>query len=116
MEVFIAIGSNRGNRAENIQKAIDLLKDCQGVTLEKVSSIIETEPEGGPPQEKYLNAVVKIKTSHSARELLIILQAIESQLGRKRVIKDGPRTIDLDILLYGSSSLFNILISFSRIL
>ncbi|UCD15056.1 MAG: 2-amino-4-hydroxy-6-hydroxymethyldihydropteridine diphosphokinase, partial [Candidatus Omnitrophota bacterium] len=63
--------------------------------------IIETTPQGGPPQPKYLNGVVKIKTHLSARHLLNVLQTIEKRLGRRQLIKNGPRPIDLDILLYG---------------
>jgi len=66
----------------------------------KISKIIETQPEGGPPQDRYLNCIIEIKTSLSPYELLRRLQRIESDLGRVRTIKNGPRTIDLDILLY----------------
>ncbi len=98
--VFIGIGSNLGNRQENIQKAIDLLKNNNCCELFKTSSIIETEPQGGPAQPNFLNSVIKIKTSLSARELLKTLQSIENQLGRRRTVKNGPRVLDLDILLY----------------
>lgn len=99
--VFIGIGSNLGNRRDNINKALELLKSHSGIVIEKFSSIIETEPIGGPAQGKYLNAVVKIQASLSPKELLKILQDIENQLGRVRAVKNAPRTIDLDILLFG---------------
>lgn len=102
---YIALGSNLGDRHFNINKAIEYLKANQNIRVEKVSSIIETEPQGGPPQGKFLNAVVKIKTSLSCEELLRFLQDIENKLGRKRSIKNGPRTIDLDILLYGNKKI-----------
>lgn len=99
--VYIGIGSNLGNRKKNIEKAIELLKKVKGIKVLKVSSIIETEPLGGPPQQKYLNGVIKLITELEPLELLKVLQKIENRLGRIRKEKNGPRTIDLDILLYG---------------
>ncbi len=101
VEVFIGVGSNLGDREKNITQALKFLQDTPGVTIEKVSSVIETEPQGGPPQSKYLNRVIKIKTTCSPQELLRVLQNIENRLGRVRKERFGPRTIDLDILLYG---------------
>lgn len=73
----------------------------KGIILEKISSIIETDPVGGPPgQGKFLNAVVKIHTDLSPHALLACLQSIELGLGRVRKEHHGPRTIDLDILFY----------------
>lgn len=100
-EVFISIGSNLGNREENIQKAITFLKKNPCVEVEKVSSLIETEPQGCPPQPLFLNGVIKIHTSLLAADLLRLLQDIERTLKRARTVINGPRTIDLDILLYG---------------
>jgi len=97
---YIGLGSNLGNRQANINKAIEYLKSNSQIKIEKISSIIETEPQGGPPQGKFLNAVVKIKTSLAPQDLLRFLQDIEAKLGRTRLIRNGPRTIDLDILLY----------------
>lgn len=102
INVFIGIGSNLGDRLENIHKAIKCLRDTNGIEIEKISSIIETEPVGSQPQGKFLNGVVKIKTDLFSQEMLTILQDIENKLGRVRTIKNGPRTIDLDILLYGN--------------
>lgn len=99
--VFIAIGSNIGDREKNINQAIYLLKRESRIRVEKISAIIETEPQGGPPQGKYLNGVIKVKTTFSPRSLLKVLQNIEHNLGRVRTLRFGPRTIDLDILLYG---------------
>lgn len=97
--VFIGVGSNLGNRSENIRKALRYLKDIQGVAVEKVSALIENRPHKatGP---NYLNGVVKIKTDFAPGELLNLLQQIEKKLGRKRSFLNAPRTIDLDILLY----------------
>ena len=98
---FIGIGSNLGDRLSNINKAIAYLESCQQVQLKKISKFIETLPSGGPPQPRYINGVLKIKTSLSASLLLKLLQSIEKRLGRERRVRFGPRTIDLDILLYG---------------
>ena len=98
MEVFVGIGSNLGQRSKNIEEAIKYLKET--VEVNKVSSIIKTSPQGGPRQPNYLNCVVKLNTTLSPYELLELLRMIEDKLGRLRLEKNGPRTIDLDILLY----------------
>jgi 2-amino-4-hydroxy-6-hydroxymethyldihydropteridine diphosphokinase len=99
---FIALGSNLGDRSKNINSALEYLKEDPSIKIIKVSSLIETEPLGGPPQPKFLNGVVKLRTAYVAEQLLKILQEIEIKLGRKNPHhKDCPRTIDLDILLYG---------------
>jgi 2-amino-4-hydroxy-6-hydroxymethyldihydropteridine diphosphokinase len=100
-EVFIGIGSNLGDREENIQRAVASLKKNPHIKVDKVSSLIETEPAEGLPQPRYLNGVIKIRTDLLAADLLKFLQDIERALGRERTVKNGPRTIDLDILLYG---------------
>lgn len=102
--VYIGIGSNLGNREDNIRKAIDLLEKS-GMRILKTSTIIETDPVGGPPQGKFLNAVMKVETVLSPEELLKVLLSIESNLGRIRTMKNEPRTIDLDILLYDALTL-----------
>ena len=100
--VYIGIGSNLGDRKANIEKAMRLLSLVKGLKLDGASSIYETEPVGGPPQNKFLNGALRVKTSLSPFLLLAELKKIEKRLGRKRGIKNGPRTIDLDILLYGN--------------
>lgn len=100
--VYIGIGSNLGDRRANIEKAIKLVKLIKGVRIKRTSSIYETDPEGGLPQEKYLNGVFKIETKLDSHKLLGELQRIEKHLGRKRKAKNAPRTIDLDILLFGN--------------
>ena len=97
--MFLALGSNLGDRPKNIQSAIECLQKNE-IAVEKISSVIETDPVGGPPQDKYLNAVIQCKTEQSPTQLLKTLQSIETKLGRERTVKNGPRTIDLDILLY----------------
>jgi 2-amino-4-hydroxy-6-hydroxymethyldihydropteridine diphosphokinase len=105
MRCYIGIGSNLGNREKHVEDAVKKLKNIKSVKIRKISSIRETEPVGGPKQGKYLNGVIEIETELKPRELLLRLQSIEDQLGRKRTVKDGPRTIDLDILLYGDSNI-----------
>ena len=101
VNVFIGLGANIGDRENNIKKAVSYLKDYKSIRIERLSSLIETFPEGGPPQGKYLNGVIKIKTTLKPKELLCVLLDIEERLGRVRGVENGPRVIDLDILLYG---------------
>ena len=97
--VYLALGSNLYDRRALIQSALDHLQSS-GIKILKTSSIIETNPVGGPAQGKYLNAVVKVQTMLSAEELLFTTRAIEKRLGRVRLVVNGPRLIDIDILLY----------------
>jgi len=98
-KIYLALGSNLGQRGENIQKAIAELQ-THDIAVEKISKIIETEPVGGPPQSKFLNAVLQAQTQLSPNELLKLAKAIEKKLGRKPSAHHGPRLIDIDILLY----------------
>lgn len=99
------MGSNLGERSLSIGQALLALRGTEGVSGISVSSIVETDPVGPGKQEKYLNQVWRVTTSLSARALLDRLLAIERDLGRVRVPgeKWGPRTIDLDVLLYGDA-------------
>jgi 2-amino-4-hydroxy-6-hydroxymethyldihydropteridine diphosphokinase len=97
--VYLGLGSNLGDRAKNIHDAVSLLGEV-GVMPIKLSSIIETDPVGGPPQGLFLNAALKAATELSPVKLLNGIHAVELLLGRIRTVKDGPRTIDIDILLY----------------
>ena len=101
MIAYLGIGSNLGNRRKNIELAIEQLKKTNGIKISKISQLYETEPVGGPPQGKFLNGAIEIEISLSPQTLLRKLKKIEFNLGRKRTVKDGPRTIDLDILTYG---------------
>ena len=98
---YVALGSNLGNRQSYIKKAIKKIDHLNGINVTKISPIYETEPEGGPPQGKYLNAVIEINCNLSPQQLFLSLQRIEKELGRTRKGKNYPRTIDLDILLFG---------------
>jgi 2-amino-4-hydroxy-6-hydroxymethyldihydropteridine diphosphokinase len=107
VEAFIALGSNIEPRGKYIQRALTLMGEHPQIEVVAVSSVYETKPEGGPEQGQYLNAVAKISTTLGSMDLLNSLQAIERELGRKRNVFWGPRTIDLDILLYGQEIIAN---------
>jgi 2-amino-4-hydroxy-6-hydroxymethyldihydropteridine diphosphokinase len=98
---YIGVGSNLGERRELIRRAVAALDVLEGVTVVKQSDLYETEPVGGPPQARFLNGVVKIECVMGARELMAELIHIEEALGRKREGANRPRTIDLDLLLWG---------------
>ena len=99
-KVYLAVGSNMGDKEKNINDAIDILAKNEEVKINKVSTLIETDPVGYLDQDKFLNGAIEIETIFSPKELMSELLRIEKELKRKRIIKDGPRTIDLDILLY----------------
>ncbi|MFH1853963.1 MAG: 2-amino-4-hydroxy-6-hydroxymethyldihydropteridine diphosphokinase [Candidatus Omnitrophota bacterium] len=105
MRCYIGIGSNLGDRQKNIELAIQKLQDRKGIEVKKVSPLYETDPVGGPEQPRYLNGVIEIDTELRPRALLRCIQEIESCLGRIRTVKNGPRTIDLDILTYGGRNI-----------
>ncbi|MBL7068948.1 MAG: 2-amino-4-hydroxy-6-hydroxymethyldihydropteridine diphosphokinase [Candidatus Omnitrophica bacterium] len=100
-EAYIGIGSNLGDRRQYIKDAIRMLRESPDIKIDKASPLYETDPAGGPPQGRFLNGVLRLKTDLSPRQLLKRLNEIEDSLGRERTVKDGPRTIDLDILTYG---------------
>lgn len=102
--IYLALGANLGNRREYIDNAVSLLKENRIKPL-ALSRIIETDAVGGPIQGKYLNAVLKAQTDLSPEDLHRITASIERRLGRIREIKNGPRVIDIDILLYGDIKL-----------
>lgn len=98
--VYIGLGSNLGDREQFLVKALDALRGIDDVALLDVSSLYESAAVG-PPQPRYLNAVVKLACGLPPQRLLTILKHIEGELGRKRGDRWGPRQIDLDILLWG---------------
>jgi 2-amino-4-hydroxy-6-hydroxymethyldihydropteridine diphosphokinase len=98
---YIGLGSNLGDRRANLLGAVTRLRDDPGTVAICLSSVRETEAVGGPPgQDPYLNAAASLTTTHDPESLLRLLQRIEAELGRKRTDRWGPRTIDLDLLLY----------------
>lgn len=99
--VLLGLGANQGDRHANLRRGIALLAYGVGTEVVRVSSWIETSPEGGPPQGPYLNGAVEIRSSLQPRRLLTRLHTIERQLGRVRGTLNGPRPLDLDILLHG---------------
>lgn len=84
-----------------LREAVRVLGSSRGIEIERVSSVYETEPVGGIPQENFYNIVIEICTDLLPRDLLGVAQAVESELRRRREVRWGPRTIDVDILLYG---------------
>lgn len=104
---YIGIGSNLGDRRAYIEEAIRSLGNTKGVSLKRVSSIYETDPVGEVPQGKFLNGVIEIETALDPLGLLKKLSGIEAKLGRIRGEKNGPRTIDLDILYFGREHINN---------
>jgi 2-amino-4-hydroxy-6-hydroxymethyldihydropteridine diphosphokinase len=101
MRAFVGLGSNLGDREAQIRLAIEALRRVSDTRVVRVSSVYDTEPVGGVAQPNFLNAVVQLDTQLSARQLLWNLQLIERRLGRVRSQRWGPRTIDLDLLLFG---------------
>jgi 2-amino-4-hydroxy-6-hydroxymethyldihydropteridine diphosphokinase len=100
---LIGLGSNVGDRLQFLQRAVKQLGETSGVQVRDVSSVYETEPVGPAAQAWFLNAVVAADTSLNPVTLLQQTQAIERALGRETTYHWGPRTIDLDILLYGDT-------------
>ena len=100
--VFVGLGSNLGDREETIRRAVELLASEAEIELEAVSSLRETDPVGYLDQPRFLNGAAALRTELEPRALLRRLQEIELELGRDRSgPRFGPRTIDLDLLLYG---------------
>ncbi|KXZ20473.1 2-amino-4-hydroxy-6-hydroxymethyldihydropteridine diphosphokinase [Bacillus nakamurai] len=102
---YIGLGSNIGDRERYLRQAVAMLAQHQHVTVTKVSSIYETDPVGYEDQDQFLNMAVEVNTSLSPFELLELTQNIEAELGRTREVRWGPRTADLDILLYNRENI-----------
>ena len=100
-EVYISLGTNMGNKKENLEKAIKEIANIKDTFIIKESKIIETEPFGYKEQDDFLNSCIGVKTLLAPREILKELLSIEQKMGRERKIKWGPRIIDLDIIFYG---------------
>ena len=99
-EVYFSLGSNLGNRKRSIEKAINLLKE--GCKILDISLLYITEPVGYKNQGWFLNCVAKAETKLQPEELLLFTKSIEKKLKRKKSVRCGPRTIDIDILFYGN--------------
>ncbi len=98
---YVGLGSNLGDRRATLEGAVAELGLTPGVRVLRVSSFHETDPVGGPPQPRYVNAVAEVETSLGPRALLDRLRAVEARFGRERGARWGPRTLDLDLLLHG---------------
>jgi 2-amino-4-hydroxy-6-hydroxymethyldihydropteridine diphosphokinase len=97
---YLGLGSNLGDRQLQLECGLKLLETCGQRTLKR-SSVYLTEPVGGPPQQWFLNQVVAVETKLSPEELLMVCQETEVDLGRMRGVRWGPRTLDIDLLLFG---------------
>ena len=97
--VFLGLGSNIGNKEDNINKALAFISELY--IVKKISHLYVTEPVGNIKQEWFLNCVVEIQTDVDPKKLLSAVKSIERKLGRKKTVQNGPRIIDIDILFYG---------------
>jgi 2-amino-4-hydroxy-6-hydroxymethyldihydropteridine diphosphokinase len=104
---YVGLGSNLGDRESTIRSAVAELGAAEGVEVVAVSTLIDTEPVGYVDQPRFLNGVAALETGRSARELLDLLLAVEGRFDRDRaaVPAQGPRTLDLDLLLYGDAEI-----------
>lgn len=103
VHVYIGLGSNLGDRKSNLRSAYGHIAKIKEVQPVRLSRFYETAPAGGPPQPLFLNAVLDMETALSPHHLLERFQHIETLMGRVRTVKWGPRTVDIDILLYGNT-------------
>ena len=99
-KALIGIGSNIGDRKEHIDTAVEALNHIPSVKVSRMSPIYETEPWGYVNQAKFFNAVIEVETNLTANTLLGVCLGIEAGIGRIRDIKNGPRVLDLDLLLF----------------
>lgn len=97
---FLGLGSNMGDREQYLHRAVEMLDDSQGIKVVHISSVYETDPVGYVEQKAFLNMVVEVETYLMPWQLLEQTARIETSLNRKREIHWGPRTLDIDILLY----------------
>ncbi len=98
---YLALGSNLGDRVAHLQRALDAMRAEPAVAVVGVSKVYETDPVGGPEQGAFLNAVVAVDTDLEPYGLLAFAQGLERDAQRVRVERWGPRTLDVDVLLYG---------------
>jgi 2-amino-4-hydroxy-6-hydroxymethyldihydropteridine diphosphokinase len=101
VRAYLALGTNLGEREQHLATAVEALAQTPDVTLVAVSSVYETDPVGGPEQGRFLNAVVAVDTELAPHALLALAHRLETDAQRVRVERWGPRTLDVDVLLYG---------------
>ncbi len=104
-EVYISLGSNKGNRAQYIDSAIEKIK-LYGIKVSAVSKKYITEPWGKKDQNEFINCAAKLETELSPWSLLDILKKVELELGKKIIERWGERTIDIDIIFYGNKNIY----------
>lgn len=102
---WIGLGGNQGSVAETFRRAITLLDCASGITVSQMSRLYTTSPVGAAAGPEFLNAVAELHSTLPPAELLAVMQGVETQLGRVRAIHWGPRTLDLDLLLYDQQAL-----------
>ena len=100
--VYLGVGSNKGDRLANCRAGIEGLRRISGTTVIRASSFYETEPQERADQDWFINAVVEIETSLDPEALLSACLALEAEFGRVRAVPFGPRTLDIDVLFFGS--------------
>ncbi|MGE5292199.1 MAG: 2-amino-4-hydroxy-6-hydroxymethyldihydropteridine diphosphokinase [Micromonosporaceae bacterium] len=98
--VVLALGSNLGDRLENLQGGVDALLSIPGLDFVAMSPVYETDPVGGPAQPDYLNAVLITQTTLPARAVLDLGLAVEKEFHRTRGVASGPRTLDIDVIVF----------------
>jgi 2-amino-4-hydroxy-6-hydroxymethyldihydropteridine diphosphokinase len=101
VEAVVAMGTNLGDREQTLRGAVALMRSSEGIVLQGVSQVVETDPVGGPEQPDYLNAVIVVATTLSPHDLLDACHRIEAAFGRERSERWGARTLDLDVIAYG---------------
>ena len=104
-QVYLGLGTNIGDRQANLARALRLLSER--LKVEEVSSVYETEPVGYADQPKFLNAVCSVKTNIGPLQLLSLVKGIEASMGREASFRNGPRIIDIDIILYNRMSMID---------
>lgn len=105
MRAYLSIGTNMGDRLQNLQNAVDSLKLLPATKVIEISSVYETDPIGFEKQADFLNIAVELETDITPEALLGALLGIEAALGRVRLFKNGPRIIDLDLLLFENETI-----------
>lgn len=104
-KAYLALGSNIGDKKKHLKSAIDIINSNENIKLNKISSLYKTAPIGYTEQDWFLNAVIEIDTNLKPLELLDVCQFVETELKRKRIIHWGPRTIDVDVLLFNEEEI-----------
>lgn len=102
VDAVLAVGTNLGDRAAHLARALDLLEAADGVQVAWTGPVLESDPVGGPEQGPYLNSVIGVRTTRSPEGLLALVHAVEQDAHRERIVRWGPRTLDVDVICWGS--------------